>query len=112
MWMFTKDGFFSAVKNRYCTDNEIAVRARSMTDITRFCKATKTPENKVLTTTDADYRFRVHVPHSVWVDYAAAAADGIDYPNFKSATCPGDPDRAHAYHGCWESMYRWQQQIS
>jgi hypothetical protein len=40
MWIFCKDGFFSAVQNRDCQEDEVMVRARIREDVERLATAT------------------------------------------------------------------------
>jgi len=110
MWLFTKDGFYSVVKNKYCGPDEVAVRARTNDDILNFCLATKTPTKRTIRTPEADYLFRVHVSREVFTNYVHECADQIDYPNFKNkAIAPGDHARSDAYHKCWEALHAWQE---
>lgn len=111
MWLFSKDGFFSVVKNRYCKDGDLAVRSRCKDDLIRFCKVTKTPQKGIKVFPDADYRFRVHVTAETWAKYAGACSMNIDYPNFKTAVHSVDPSirRSHAMHECWAAMNNFQE---
>lgn len=102
----TKDGFFSAVQD--WDDNEcVYVRARREADLENL-NMTLTDEAPIIKTFDSDYRYRVHLPKSVWAQYVFDAAWDIDYSNFKSEIATHSRDHAKAYHGVWEVLYRLQ----
>ena len=105
MWLFTIDGFFSAVAHPDDPDT-IVVRARDPEDARRLAQAT---DGRVVEPPQRDYRYRVHLPRSLWSAYVAEGAEAIDYPNFKSAVGQrrGGP-RASLYSGVWSVMYRLQ----
>lgn len=106
MWLFTTQGFFSAVAHRD-DPRTILVRARVRDDARRLVEAVG--EGEVIETPDADYRFRVALPLQDWAAYVAAAANAIDYPNFKDAVARRQgPERAHAYGDVWSVMLRLQ----
>lgn len=107
MWLFTTDGFFSAVVHRDDPDT-ILVRSRVREDALRLQAAVG--QGEVTETPDGDYRYRVLLPRETWSDYLAAAGDAIDYPNFKNAVaaCQG-PDRARVYEDIWWVMAELQQ---
>lgn len=111
MWIFTKEGFFSAVISpEYCKEGEVAVRARNRDDLHRLidCLDVQGCTTQIIDTPQADYCSRVIIPKAFWVQYVATAADGIDYDNFKKATTADDDLRHTAYFGCWSSLYNWQ----
>ncbi len=107
MWLFTKDGFFSAVEHRG-DKRMVCVRARVRQDLVNLRE--KLPgASRIVTTPDADYAFRVVVDKRRWAGYVAAAARDIDYDNFKNATTRECPHRSRAYHAVWSAMARLQQ---
>jgi hypothetical protein len=107
MWLFTTDGFFSAVAHR--TDaGTVIVRSRVANDARRLVEAAGAGD--VIETSDSDYRFRVHLPRQTWATYVAAAAAAIDYHNFKDAVAArAGADRAHTYGQVWSVMQGLQQ---
>ena len=107
MWMFTKSGFFSAVKH-LDRPGCVLVRARFKGDLERFCAAHGLAA-KVEETPEADYRFRATIEQAAFADAVKAEAEGIDYPNFKSAAHDGTA-RDAAYMGCWSATRRGQEQ--
>jgi hypothetical protein len=107
MWLFTTDGFYSAVTVPEAPDT-VVVRARAQGDALRLIEATG--HGSLVETPHGDYRFRVRLPRDTWAAYVAAAAEAIDYPNFKAAIagCQG-ADRAHVYGAVWAAMFAFQQ---
>jgi hypothetical protein len=102
MWLFTTDGFFSAVNDRN-DEGTIIVRSRVRGDAARLVAAVGV--GNVIETRDSDYRFRVRLPRPAWVAYVAAAAEAIDYSNFKAAVAVRQgAGRAHAYADVWAVM--------
>lgn len=79
MWLFTDNGFVSAVR-KDGSDN-IAVRAR---DLQSLEELSELAGKEVIENEGTDYRYRVIVPENVWADYVSNKALDIDYSNFKS----------------------------
>jgi hypothetical protein len=100
MWLFTTEGFISAVAHRD-EPGKLLVRARRgehlraiFGDITVEC----TPE--------ADYRYRAVIPRAQWLAKVLAQAGMIDYDNFKAAI----PD-AEYHDACtevWGTLHKLQ----
>jgi hypothetical protein len=112
MWVFTEDGFFSAVKDRYCKDGELVVRARVREDLIRFLNHMGLAGGEILVFHQADYRYRVIIPADHWANYLKDRAEGINYDNFKNRVfATWDPiggDRHTAYHRVWLALYALQ----
>jgi hypothetical protein len=107
MWLFTTDGFYSAVTHREALDT-IVVRARAREDVLRLIESVG--EGSLVETPHSDYGFRVCLPRATWAAYAAAAADSVDYPDFKAAVAERQgSERAHAYGAVWAAMFAFQQ---
>jgi len=106
VWLFTTDGFFSAVAHRDDEDR-LMIRARVREDAERLAEALGA---ELLETPAADYRFRVVVSRDTWATYVQQAAEHIDYPNFKDAVAARQGrDRAHVYGDVWSVMYGMQE---
>ena len=105
MWIFTKHGFFSAVKN-YNDANLIHVRARFKGDLERLCTAYGLV-SKVTQTQRSDYPFRMDFPREIWSYIVKREAESIDYTNFKSAVHDGTK-RDRAYLEIWSVMNKYQ----
>lgn len=109
MWVFTKDGFFSAVEHRG-DKRMVCVRARVRQDLVNL-RAKLPGASRIVTTPDADYAFRVVVEKARWAGYVASAARDIDYDNFKNATTRDCAHRSNAYHCVWSAMERLQEML-
>lgn len=102
MWLFTTDGFFSAVADRD-HPGHVVVRTRVREDGERLLAALGAGE--LLETQEADYRFRVRATREAWVGYVASAAEDIDYDNFKAAVAVRNgAGRARTYGDVWAVM--------
>lgn len=102
MWIFTADGFFSAVENRE-DKKQVVVRARSVYDIYSVSKKLKVPWKK--SEYFSDYPYRLFCSKEAWADYVSGAALDIDYDNFKSRMATlFDSDRLCQLHEVWEVM--------
>lgn len=109
MWIFTVDGFFSAVADRD-RPGHIIVRMRVRGDGERLQAALGGGE--LIETPQADYRFRIRTTHTRWSDYVGSAAAEIDYSNFKAAVGGRDgAERAHAYSDVWALMRELQERM-
>ena len=85
MWIFNKDGYFSAVEHRDKPDH-LMVRARRKEDIERLAEKLQA---KAAFTPDADYAFRVTVSKSACASHGA---------------------RSRAYMDVWTVMHRFQEE--
>ena len=111
MWIFSKDGFVSVVKDRYCEEDEVVIRARKREDLEAVLDMMETEAPGIITLPHADYRYRTIVKRRDFALAVARIAIEIDYPNFKSAACPpgSDMKRTVAYHQCWDALRRLQE---
>jgi hypothetical protein len=100
MWIFTNQGFVSAVEHR---DNSelLMVRARAAGHLEAVF-----PGCTVQKTMNADYRYRTVLSKAVVAAKAAELIKNIDYSNFKSSITDGE------YHDAcldvWRAMYQYQ----
>ncbi len=111
MWVFTKEGVFSAVWDKYCRGDEVMIRSHSKDDLCRLAKRIigYCNDDLIFEAEDADYRYRIKMPKTVWSEYLADCALQIDYPSVKKHIIPdNDPLRKDAYYQVWESLYRWR----
>ena len=108
MWVMTaKGGFYSAIRKPDMPKDQIMVRARRKDDLERLLK-TIGSDTAIISTPKADYAFRVIIPVEAWAQYLYDSAMGIDYSNFKDASCKGDHARHEAYMDCWAALLRLQ----
>ena len=126
MWLFTEDGFFSAVleqKGKHA--GEIAIRARVRDDLERLLEKygqympgatgiSETPKNVV-----ADYRYRIWLPREEYGVVVAMVAQAVAYGNFKSHVAETlGHERERPLHKIWSVMadlqpggpYGWYEQ--
>jgi hypothetical protein len=100
MWVFTKQGFYSVVQDRY-DPAVLLVRARVRGDIERLW-----PTAKVVEDEGADYAYRARLSRAAVSRTLAQAIKEIDYENYKSSI--KDHRRTPWYLMVWDSMLRMQ----
>ena len=113
MWVFTTDGFFSAVEH---WDDEalVMIRARDKHDLLhlRMTLTSLHPKHRdvqIEHTPTGDYEWRLTVSKASWANYLTEAALEIDYYNFKDAVkFKQGTERANIYMGVWSVMRRLQ----
>lgn len=103
MWIFTNQGFISAVAD-FNKRGNLLVRARVKEHLTHLF-----PDAAVLKTTDADYLYRASIPQAEVAKVVAEQVQAIDYTNFKKSI-PDDEYHA-ACSGVWHVMYRYQGEV-
>jgi hypothetical protein len=119
MWIFTKYGFFSVVCGRQRfgmsaepDPNTVMVRARRRTHLENLKE--RFPDELGAATIhqsqDTDYRYRIVVPKTTFVQVLDSLGQEMTYTNFKSEVGmnSGDPDYLAALHEVWETMYGLQ----
>lgn len=107
MWIFTLDGFFSAVqKPEDVPGDKISVRVRAREDLVRLMERLKI-RSKIIATPQADYPYRIVIGRDVWTRYVELMAQELTYPNFKQENKkihgPGAV-RIHAMYEVWQTM--------
>ena len=100
MWIFTTDGFISAVAHR-AEPGKVLVRARKSEHLRAIF-----PEVEVECNPQADYRYRAEVPRPMWLCRVLAEAGMIDYDNFKAAI--PDAEYHDACSEVWGVMHKLQ----
>lgn len=113
MWIFSKHGFYSVVQSK--KDKTIMIRSRSLQHLENLKKQMHLSA-EILTSEQSDYKYRVVVPHSVWVGIATELANEIDYPNFKNE-CEKrkklvGPKYLRALHDIWALMWNSYARLS
>ncbi len=110
MWIFTLDGFFSAVQDKNDA-GRIMVRSRLKEDLENLLARLSMPETEILAWTGTDYAYRVFIPRQAWRGYLETMSDGLNYTNFKAAAVDHqDHARSQAYYSVWRRLYEWQEQ--
>jgi hypothetical protein len=110
MWLFSQEGFVSAVKHKWMPGH-LMVRARYEKDIKELAKRLEQHGCKATCkeTTDADYRWRLTCTKKAYKAVMCDMVDDLDYTNFKDRIHEeGDKDRDHAYMGVWSDMHGFQ----
>ena len=110
MWVFSKHGYFSAVKKSGYAPGELVIRARCKEDLERLKAATGT-EAPILKKAGTDYPFRICMNREVWAKFLTGEAMSIDYPNFKDEVLFGKIEsprrrkhRHHVYFNVWKAL--------
>lgn len=117
MWIFTRIGFFSAVRadpariDGLPTDEPyVMVRARVREDLVNLialwheCYEGE-GEPEILAWKNRDYPYRVIIPQEEWVLLTASLAEDIDYGNFKGEVKKAQGyERSSLYMGVWSTM--------
>ncbi|MDD4931635.1 MAG: hypothetical protein PHG66_05850 [Candidatus Colwellbacteria bacterium] len=96
MWVFTKEGFFSAVQHRN-DPTKVVVRTRFADDLYKVFPGLS---NQIKYTPEADYPYRITLPKSTWALYLDTRAYDIDYTNFKASLTDD------ARHDCYLKIWR------
>ena len=106
MWIFTKFGFFSVVREK---DNSmtpfrsvcLVVRARDSVDLDRLRKEYMPALSKTVESVSRDYRYRAWIGYQDFKAGLAKIVEDIDYNNFKGEVAKTDPARAKLYENIW-----------
>ena len=102
MWVFTQDGFVSAVDNGQ-VEGKLTVRARdarSLSSLAEMCdtKVAKSPPYH-------DYEYRVFVTREQFSEWLRLNVEFLDYPNFKNRVWDNLGDTYHdACSDVWTAM--------
>ena len=108
MWIFTLDGFYSAVQDKSDKDL-IWVRSRVKEDLTRLIDTYEVNASEIYEDAGTDYKFRICVWREEWVRVVADCVNDIDYNNFKGACLEElGKDRARVLGEVWLSMMKLQ----
>lgn len=126
MWLCTKYGFFSVVRK---APEEFHVRARARKDLETLLNAVLADEDErlnsgpsefrkrwprglpnIFRSEPADYRYRLVVNDSEWMNLVFLLFLSVDYPNFKGviASTPDQRDRYEIYADFHHAMEIWQ----
>jgi hypothetical protein len=79
MWVFTQDGFISAVDNGH-VPGKLAVRARDKKSLELLAALT---QQDIVQSKNSDYPYRVFVTREEFSNFMLSHVDSIDYANFK-----------------------------
>lgn len=106
MWLATQHGFYSIVLK---DDGHYHVRSRLKKDLENLLMLVR-KHHIIHRLESADYRYRIIVGQSDFVDIMAHFALALDYPNFKSqiATRPDQREKLEAFHEIWAILAHLQ----
>ena len=107
MWVFTKDGFLSAVQH---DEDRVRMRVRARR---REHLDNAFPGYDILDMAEEggpyDYRWHVDISRGEWVDYLAEAAMDVDYTSHvKEAISGDDKELYEAMLKVWTALYAIQ----
>jgi hypothetical protein len=107
MWVFTTIGFYSAVAS---SPGTVMVRARDKTHLEVLIEKHLSSKPEIITSPNADYRYRIIVPKTDWITAMIGLTTDVDYSNFKDEThrIQGQNVYVEALHDVWKTMYRVQ----
>lgn len=80
MWIFTQDGFVSAVRKDSKPD-ELTVRAREVKSLLTLAAMART---EIKTHAFTDYPYRIIVHEDIFKLWLSKSVDNLHYPNFKN----------------------------
>ncbi len=103
MWVFTKNGFVSAVRKKEYP-NVLTVRAR---DRESLVELSEIADVQIAKSPDGDYPYRLFVNPEVFASWVMDAAIEIDYHNFKSVVASvRGYEFANALNNVWVAMLK------
>jgi len=107
MWLFTKIGFFSAVR-KPGTDH-LTVRARVKGDLDALRDQYLPELTPTIGNAGTDYPWRATVSHVAFAAALGKIALDIDYSNYKTEVAKRQgSERAHRYGKVWSALYGMQ----
>jgi hypothetical protein len=110
MWLFTTEGFLSAVEERHGEHRgEIVVPAREAAALEALRKLAPTLTPTVVSD-QRDYRYRAWLGREEWTEALAQLGRRVNYDNFKDEVLSrqGETCYERALHEVWSRMGRTQ----
>lgn len=107
MWIFTKNGFVSAVQHR-SKPAILLVRARDRRSLEQLVDYTSTPDlpNEIIHTPDADYPYRTEIEYRQFSRWLVDEVYNLDYANYKDEVHHTRGDEfARPLHSVWSIMH-------
>jgi hypothetical protein len=105
MWVFTQDGFISAVDNGE-SEGKLAVRARDRRSLEMLSIATGA---EVIELRGRDYEYRVYVTREEFTEFMANQIKDLDYGNYKSRIWA---TRGEVFHDACSDVWGAMLQVS
>jgi hypothetical protein len=101
MWIFTKNGFVSAVRKKEYPQ-VLTVRSRDRESLQELSAVA---DVQIAKSPDGDYPYRVFVKPEIFASWVADAAIDIDYHNFKGVVAEvRGYEFAKSLHSVWLAM--------
>jgi len=108
IWIFTREGFFSAVQDRN-NKNRLCVRTRRRGDLERLAKAMRC-RLSIKANVGTDYQFRASVNRKQFERYVEQSVRDITYiTGVKDQIDCGESDRHSALYRVWDAMMSLQE---
>lgn len=85
MWIFTKYGYFSIVKDQRNSEH-YQIRSRTLNDIKNVVKLLELTDKYIITTSNADYLYRIVIDKSDYKSFMDQITESVNYTNFKDMT--------------------------
>ncbi len=113
MWICTQHGFVSIVCKPSAQGQlgrPFQARFRCLQDARNFSKLPQMPNDRIVTTPDGDYGWRIHLSPEELSVLFEFLAKSIDYSNFKSRVSrrPDQAQKSEVYGNFWADMLRFQ----
>ena len=110
MWIFTKQGFFSATLST-TKRGHIQVHARRRADLEALVAALpdELKQSRIIEAKESDYRWHIVMTPSKWMICLMKLSEEIDYSNFKSAAHQAGHDM-EPIHKVWATMMGLQEE--
>lgn len=101
MWIFTKQGFVSAVSNRDGDGIVVRARDKKALDALSVCA-----EVSIAKSPKGDYPYRLFVDKAAFSVWISSVIQELDYINFKSKVArTRGPEYSEALHDVWATMH-------
>jgi hypothetical protein len=106
MWVFTKDGFFTAVSSQ-CQKDELMIKANSRKDLEKLL-LNITDQPPIQESREPGYRFHLILPKTSWIRYLSNYVERLDYETVRdNIVTRNDTARHEAYQAVWTTMHNW-----
>jgi len=105
MWVFTQDGFISAVDNNQMP-GKLTVRARDRKSLELLSDVTG---SAIIELPNRDYEYRVYVTRDDFASFLVSHVDHLDYSNFKNRIWD---TRGEVYHDACSDVWGAMLQVS
>ena len=106
MWVFTSDGFFTAV-SKQCRQDEIMIKANSRKDLEKLLQSVNA-QQPIQESPETAHRFHVILKKASWIQYLADYVEDLDYETVRDhIVTRNDTARHEAYQTVWTTMHNW-----